>query len=56
MFQSQVNHLIKFREEDEELLDDVRVEYDQSIEMAQIQTDVLAGMMDCLCLRYLQQP
>ncbi|MEA4873099.1 MAG: magnesium transporter CorA family protein [Synergistaceae bacterium] len=42
----QVNHLIKFREEDEELLDDVRVEYDQSIEMAQIQTDVLAGMMD----------
>ncbi len=42
----QVNHIIKFREEDEELLDDVRVEYDQSIEMAQIQTDVLAGMMD----------
>ncbi len=42
----QVNHLIKFREEDEDLLDDVRVEYDQSIEMAQIQTDVLAGMMD----------
>ena len=42
----QVSHLIKFREEDEELLDDVRVEYDQSIEMAQIQTDVLAGMMD----------
>jgi len=42
----QVHHLIKFREEDEELLDDVRVEYDQSIEMAQIQTDVLAGMMD----------
>jgi magnesium transporter len=43
---SQVSHLIKFREEDEDLLDDVRVEYDQSIEMAQIQTDVLAGMMD----------
>lgn len=42
----QVKHLIKFREEDEDLLDDVRVEYDQSIEMAQIQTDVLAGMMD----------
>ena len=42
----QVNHLIKIRDEDEELLDDVRVEYDQSIEMAQIQTDVLAGMMD----------
>ncbi len=43
---TQVNHLIKIREEDEELLDDVRVEYDQAIEMAQIQTDVLAGMMD----------
>lgn len=43
---TQVNHLIKFREEDEDLLDDVRVEYDQAIEMAQIQTDVLAGMMD----------
>lgn len=42
----QVNHIIKFRDEDEELLDDVRVEYDQSIEMAQIQTVVLAGMMD----------
>ncbi|MCD8162129.1 MAG: magnesium transporter CorA family protein [Synergistaceae bacterium] len=42
----QVSHIIKFREEDEELLDDVRVEYDQAIEMAQIQTDVLAGMMD----------
>lgn len=43
---TQVKHLIKLREEDEDLLDDVRVEYDQSIEMAQIQTDVLAGMMD----------
>lgn len=42
----QVRHLIKIREEDEDLLDDVRVEYDQAIEMAQIQTDVLAGMMD----------
>lgn len=42
----QVHHIIKFRDEDEDLLDDVRVEYDQSIEMAQIQTVVLAGMMD----------
>ena len=42
----QVSHIIKLREEDEDLLDDVRVEYDQAIEMAQIQTDVLAGMMD----------
>jgi len=39
-------HIIKIREEDEDLLDDVRIEYDQGIEMAQVQTDVLAGMMD----------
>lgn len=42
----QVRHIIKLREEDEDLLDDVRVEYDQAVEMTQIQTDVLAGMMD----------
>jgi magnesium transporter len=42
----QVSHLIKLREEDEDLLDDVRVEYDQAIEMTQVQTVVLAGMMD----------
>lgn len=42
----QMSHIVKFREEDEDLLDDVRVEYDQAIEMAQIQTAVLAGMMD----------
>lgn len=41
-----VNHITKVREDDEELLDDVRVEYDQSIEMAQIQTSVLSGMTD----------
>lgn len=41
-----VNHLVKLREEDEDLLDDVRVEYDQAIEMTHVQTVVLAGMMD----------
>ncbi|MDO5562612.1 MAG: magnesium transporter CorA family protein [Synergistaceae bacterium] len=43
---AQVSHMIKLREEDEDLLDDVRVEYDQAIEMTQVQTNVLAGMMD----------
>ena len=38
--------IIKLREEDEDLLDDVLVEYRQAIEIAQLQTDVLAGMMD----------
>ncbi len=41
-----VEHLIKIREEDEDLLDDVKIEYDQAIEMVQIHGDVLAGMMD----------
>lgn len=39
-------HAIKPGKDDRDLLDDVRVEYDQAIEMAQIQTEVLAGMMD----------
>ncbi len=42
----QLAHIIKIREEDEDLLDDVRIEYDQGIEMAQVQADVLTGMMD----------
>ncbi len=41
-----VNHIIKLREEDEELLEDVRIEYDQAIEMVQMHGDVLASMMD----------
>lgn len=41
-----VAHLIRLREEDEELLEDVRVEYDQAIEMVQMHGEVLAGMMD----------
>ena len=42
----QVSHMIKLREEDEELLEDVRIEYDQAIEMVQMHGDVLASMMD----------
>lgn len=42
----QVSHLIKIHEEDSELLEDVRVEYDQAIEMVQMHRDVLASMMD----------
>ena len=41
-----IAHLIKLREEDEELLEDVRIEYDQAIEMVQMHGDVLASMMD----------
>ncbi len=41
-----ITHLIKLREEDEELLEDVRIEYDQAIEMVQMHGDVLASMMD----------
>lgn len=41
-----VSHLIKLREEDEELLEDVRIEYDQAIEMVQMHGSVLASMMD----------
>lgn len=41
-----IAHLIRLREEDEELLEDVRIEYDQAIEMAQMHSEVLAGMMD----------
>lgn len=41
-----IAHLIRLREEDEELLEDVRIEYDQAIEMVQMHGEVLAGMMD----------
>ncbi|MDR3254690.1 MAG: magnesium transporter CorA family protein [Synergistaceae bacterium] len=41
-----VHHLVKLREEDEELLEDVRVEYDQAIEMVQVHSDVLSSTMD----------
>ncbi|MDR0648151.1 MAG: magnesium transporter CorA family protein [Synergistaceae bacterium] len=41
-----VHHIVKLREEDEELLEDVRIEYDQAIEMVQVHSDVLSSTMD----------
>ena len=43
---AQLHHLIKLREEDEDLFDDVKIEYDQAIEMVQMHWEILAGMMD----------
>ena len=43
-----VQHLIKLREEDEELLEDVRIEYDQAIEMVQVHSDVMSSTMDAM--------
>jgi magnesium transporter len=38
--------MVKLREDDEELLEDVRIEFDQAIEMVQMHGEVLASMMD----------
>jgi magnesium transporter len=43
---SGARHLVKLREEDEELLEDVRIEFDQAMEMVQMHGEVLASMMD----------
>ncbi|GAB1485131.1 magnesium transporter CorA family protein [Aminivibrio sp.] len=43
---SQMHDIIKVREEDEELLEDVKVEYDQAYEMVQMYSNILSGMMD----------
>ncbi|GHV50790.1 magnesium transporter [Synergistales bacterium] len=40
------HHIVKLREEDEDLLEDVRIEYDQAIEMVQVHSDVLSSSMD----------
>lgn len=40
--------LIKVREEDEDLLEDVIVEYDQAYDMVRVYSDVLGGMMDAV--------
>ncbi|MDO4219255.1 MAG: magnesium transporter CorA family protein [Synergistaceae bacterium] len=40
------NALISHYEEDGDLLEDVHIEYEQAMEMAQIQTDVLGGITD----------
>lgn len=41
-----VEHLIKIYEEDEDLLEDALVEYRQAIEMVQMYSEILSGMMD----------
>jgi magnesium transporter len=41
-----VHNMVKLREDDEELLEDVRIEFDQAIEMVQMHGEVLASMMD----------
>ena len=43
---SQMHEIIKVREEDEELLEDVKVEYDQAYEMVQMYSNILSSMMD----------
>jgi magnesium transporter len=42
----QFQALVKVREEDEDLLEDVIVEYDQAYDMVRVYSDVLGGMMD----------
>lgn len=42
----QMHDLIKVREEDEELLEDVKIEYDQAYEMVQMYSNILSGTMD----------
>jgi magnesium transporter len=42
----QFQKVIKMREEDEDLLEDVIVEYDQAYDMVRVYSDVLGGMMD----------
>ena len=47
LFQNgQMRETVKIREEDEDLLQDVQVEYNQAFEMVQMYGNVLAGMMD----------
>ncbi len=43
-----VHRLVNVAEEDGELLEDVRIEYDQAIEMVQIHSDVMASTMDVM--------
>ncbi len=43
-----VHRLVNVAEEDEELLEDVRIEYDQAIEMVQVHSDVMASTMDVM--------
>ncbi|QVL37179.1 magnesium transporter CorA family protein [Aminirod propionatiphilus] len=42
----QMREIIKMREDDEDLLEDVQIEYNQAYEMVQMYSNVLSGMMD----------
>ena len=47
LFQNgQMRDIIKMREDDEDLLEDVQIEYNQAYEMVQMYSNVLSGMMD----------
>lgn len=43
---SQMHELVKVRGEDEDLLEDVKIEYDQAYEMVQMYSNILSSMMD----------
>ncbi len=43
---TKVEHLLKIYEEDEDLLEDALIEYRQAIEMVQMYSQILSGMMD----------
>lgn len=42
----QMREIVKMREDDEDLLEDVQIEYNQAYEMVQMYSNVLSGMMD----------
>jgi magnesium transporter len=44
--QKQYIDLVKIRSEDEDLLEDVKIEYDQAYDMVRLYSDVISGMMD----------
>ena len=48
--------IITLYEEDHDLLEDVLIEVRQAIEMANIYSSIISGMMDAFASRHLQQP
>lgn len=42
----QFTDVVKIREEDEDLLEDVKIEHDQAYDMIRLYSDVISGMMD----------
>jgi magnesium transporter len=43
---NQLSDIVKLREEDEDLLEDVKIENDQAYDMIRLYSDVIGGMMD----------